>query len=386
MSTMHDLTAVFNREAEILEATASGIVYALDQKSDSGNRCVIGYYDFEQGSDQAILSLDGTRIYESFRSYGAMKDYFYAAVVLSDYKLCLQEIDKQSWKVRQSFCLVPEGEILNFYPVNQDYLIVIDEVAATDELLMRFDDEDFGGKYYTLTYLYHLKTGEKWYMQAALDGQTVADVQAIPLTGGGNQLVFHLQAGGSNQDKLWNVTDGALIDAMKAGTEVPFTEQEGHPGSTIARTNSEDGSYCYRIHEVETGVDSICCLRETGGQIVREVTARLQLPDDGEIIYGAEDAHIYHVTGEADNRICVEDLQDGERQFTYDAEYGDFTGIWLDDTAVTIFYRTEMMREDVVFRECVALHHTNDDSVTVFEGICERKGRHLLLMRSYMCL
>ncbi len=390
MVKIHNLIDRFNRELEILEVNDEGIICVLDQKSDKGNRCAIARYDFASGALTTLLELEGTRLYESFGTFGAVKDYFYAVTIGGDYKLRLQEIDRTSWKIRRTFYLVPEGEVLNLYPVNEDYLIVTDEVMATDELLEKFQDEDYEGKYYTLTYLYHLKTGEKWYLQPSFGHLEVVDVQSCPLSHGRHQVIFQLQQSdrdGEGKGELRAISDSDLTAALEKSQEIPFIKiEDAADGHTINRMLSDAFIYRYRVHDNEKNQDTVYVLKPEDDSVVRECRAVIDLPEDGEIVYGVEDASVYHVVTDEDGRVRVDDLINGKALFDYDSAYGDFTGICTKDLAVTSFYRSQMQKGDMVFKECVALHRFDDGSVEVFDGRCRQQGSHLILLRSFLCL
>lgn len=389
MDNIYNLTDIFDREVEILEVNSEGMIYILDQKSDSGNQCVIERYDFERRERKTLLSLDGTRLYESFRTYGVMKDYFYAVIVYPDYKLRLEEIDTHTWQLRQSFHLVPEGEVLNIYPIHPDYLIVTDEAAATDELLKRFNDEDYAEKYYTLTYLYCLKTGEKWYLQDVLEHLDVLDIQNTAAAGG-SQLAFYLQEylqSGKITDKLWTIPSDCLITEVKNGNRPVFDKiEELTEGVSLTRIKMKNRGYCYRVENRNLRRTDICELKETAGKMKKTVLSSVELPEDGSIQYDTETDGIYHISEEPDGGIRVTDLQNPERTFTYDSEYGDFGGIYMNTLAVTNFYRSETIKGDLIFREYVAVHHLDNGKIQVFRGIAEQRESYLVLLRSFLCL
>lgn len=390
MIKMHNLVDIFDRELEILDVDEEKMIYVLDQKSDRGNLCAIGQYDFNSHEQKVLMSLEGTRLYESFRTYGAMKDYFYAVTVESDYKLRLQEIDIRTWQIRQTFWLVPEGEVLNIFPVHPDYLIVTDEVAATDEILMKFDDEDYAGKYYTLTYLYSLKTGEKWYLQDIFYHTDLVDVQAVPAENGGSQLVFILQCqnqSGERVNKLWTVSSYYLVASLMEGIKPSFRKiEELDPGSTMTRIKMQGKSYCYRLADEQSGKIDICELRAEEGSIRKNVLTSAPWPDKGEIVYAPEGDGIYQVIESDDGMNCVADILHPERTFSYAPEYGDFSGIYLDNMAVTVFYQTQMLKDDMVFKECAAIHHLDDGTVDVYEGNVQLRSGQLLILRSFLYL
>ena len=390
MVRMYNLVDIFDRELEILDVNDKTMIYALDQKSDSGNLCALGEYDFDSGEKKTLMVLEGTRLYESFRTYGAVKDYFYAVTVEDDYRLRLQEINVHDWEIRRTFRLVPEGEVLNIYPVHPDYLIVTDEVAATDEILMKFNDEDYAGRYYTLSYLYSLKTGEKWYLQDIFYHMDVMDVQTVMMDDGSSQIIFMLQClnqRGERENKLWAVSLYHLMASLMEGIKPSFKQiEESDHGITMTRIQIPQKDYCYRLVDDVSGRIEICELKAEEGILRKKVLTCIQCPEDGEIIYGPEGQEVYQVKTEADGKLCVTDLSNPEKNFTFDSEYGDFTGIYMDDLAVTAFYQPRMLKEDMVFKECVAVHHTDSKNVEVYDGMIQKKGRKLLMLKSFLFL
>ncbi|MGN0203919.1 MAG: hypothetical protein ACI4BB_05225 [Coprococcus sp.] len=390
MVRMHNLVDIFDRELEILDVDEEKMIYVLDQKSDRGNLCGIGQYDFNSGEIKTLTSLEGTRLYESFRTYGAMNDYFYAVTVESDYRLRLQEIDSHTWQIRQTCWLIPEGEVLNIYPIHPDYLIVTDEVAATDEILMKFDDEDYAGKYYTLTYLYNLKTGQKWYLHDVFYHMELIDVQAVPDKNGGSQLYFMLQclnSSGEQENKLWSVSVYYFLASLVEGVKPSFKKIEDlGPDITMARIQLQGGEYGYRLMDHRAGKTDICELQAEDGIVRKNIRTSVSWPEGGDIVYAPEGKGIYHVMETAGGNIRVTDLLKPENSFEYDSKYGDFSGIYIDDMAVTVFYRTQMLKEDMVFKECAAVHHTDEGNADVYEGNVQIKNNQLMLLRSFLYL
>ncbi len=390
MVRMHNLVDIFDRELEILDADEEKMIYVLDQKSDRGNLCSIGQYDFISNEFKILISLEGTRLYESFRTYGAMKDYFYAVTVESDYRLRLQEIDCHTWQIRQTCWLIPEGEVLNIYPIYPDYLIVTDEVAATDEILLKFDDEDYAGKYYTLTYLYNLKTGEKRYLHDILDHMELMDVQAVPDKDGGSQLYFMLQclnSSGGQENKLCSVSVYYFLASLLEGLKPSFKIIEDlGPDITIARIPMQDGEYGYRLMDHKIRKTDICKLQAEDGTVRKNIRTSVLWPEGGEIVYAPEGKDVYHVMETSGENIRVTDLINPERSFEYDSKYGDFSGIYMEDLAVTVFYQTQMLKEDMVFKECAAVHHPESGNVDVYEGNIQIKNGQIMLLRSFLYL
>ena len=390
MDRMHNLVDIFDRELEILDVNEERMIYVLDQKSDRGNLCSIEQYDFASGEMKTLISLEGTRLYESFRTYGAMTDYFYAVTVEEDYRLRLQEIDSHTWQIRQTFRLIPEGEVLNIYPIHPDYLIVTDEVAATDEILLKFDDEDYAGKYYTLIYLYNLKTGEKRYLQDLFDHMELTDAQAVPDKNGGSQLYFMLQCqnlSGGQENKLYTLSVYHFLASLMEGVKPSLkTIEDPGPDIIIARVQMKDGTYAYRLMDHQSGKTDICQLQAEGGTVRKDVLASVAWPEGGEIVYAPEGEGIYQVMEMPGDKIRVTDLADPRRSFEYDSKYGEFSGIYTDDLAVTVFYQTQMLKEDMVFKECTAIHDPDNGAVDVYDGNVQIKNGQIMLLRSFLYL
>ena len=42
----------------------------------------------------------------------------------------LRKIDKRTWENTTDFLINPEGEIINIYSLNEDYMIITDEVKG----------------------------------------------------------------------------------------------------------------------------------------------------------------------------------------------------------------------------------------------------------------
>lgn len=171
-----DLTRVFDREVEILEVGADTLVYASDCREDEQDACVIGVYHTETATREEKLTLDDTRLYESFRTFGCLNDFFYAVNVLDDYKVHLQKIDKQTWKKTEEAIVTPEGEILNIWPLNDQYALVTDEVTVTPETKKTYGLEACNKGYETLVYLYDLAEHKKSYIT---DAKTKAKLLAM---------------------------------------------------------------------------------------------------------------------------------------------------------------------------------------------------------------
>ena len=119
-------------EIEVLEIKEDCMVYAIDRKDDTKNRCVIERYTFEDKKITSLLSLDYTRLYEAFQTYGQNPAFFYAVNVLDDYRVRLRRIDKNSWEIKEDILLNAEGEVLSLYILDENHLLVTDEAEANE--------------------------------------------------------------------------------------------------------------------------------------------------------------------------------------------------------------------------------------------------------------
>ena len=156
-----DLLSAFDREIEVLELTDDYMIYALDQKNEMKDLCSIERMDFSDRQVRRLISLDYTRLWESFRTYGQLPDFFYAVNVLQDYRVRLRKIDKQTWENDADFLIQPEGEIINIYSLNEDYMVITDEVKAAPEIFEKYNLRDEGRRYVNIRYLYEIKTGKE---------------------------------------------------------------------------------------------------------------------------------------------------------------------------------------------------------------------------------
>jgi hypothetical protein len=259
---------------------------------------------------------------------------------------------------------------------------VTDEVMVTDELLIKFDDKAYEGKYYTLVYLYCLKTGEKYYLNKAFGKSSLADVWQIPVSGDSSQIVFLLQ----NQELL-TVSLEEMTTALKNDQRIPLMRiEEASEDHQLMRVTSDEDRCLYRVHDEQAGKDSICSLNIEHGQVTKQIVRTEMMPKTGEIVYDPDNASAYQVTTSEQGMMHVENLSHPEQALTYNPEHGEFTGIATSDLVVTKFYDTQMLKDDMVFKECVAIHHIQDGTVEIFEGTCEKRNGQLLILRSFLFL
>ena len=71
-----DLRDTFSREIEVLELNEDYMIYALDQKNEIKDLCSIERMELDSREVKRLISLDYTRLWESFRTYGQMPGFF----------------------------------------------------------------------------------------------------------------------------------------------------------------------------------------------------------------------------------------------------------------------------------------------------------------------
>ena len=157
-----NLINAFDREIEVLEVAEDAMIYAIDRKDDSKNRCDIERMDFKNKTAEPLIRLDYTRIYESFQTYRQHPDFFYAVNVLSDYRVRLRRVDKKQWQIHEDVLLDAEGEVLSLYILDERCLLVTDEVVKDDDYIKVYGEPESDGRYMTLCYVYDIQTGEKY--------------------------------------------------------------------------------------------------------------------------------------------------------------------------------------------------------------------------------
>ena len=212
---VENLIHVFDREIEVLEIKEDCMVYAIDRKDDTKNRCVIERYTFEDKKITSLLSLDYTRLYEAFQTYGQNPAFFYAVNVLDDYRVRLRRIDKNSWEIKEDILLNAEGEVLSLYILDENHLLVTDEAEANESYLRDWGMSD-GSRYMELCYIYDIKTGKKYPVMDCRFHNLLETVKTYPITDGSRTMFI------PQSNEVLAVNTGAWIDAVKSQKPMPF--------------------------------------------------------------------------------------------------------------------------------------------------------------------
>lgn len=371
-----NLTERFDRETEIFDAEDGCIIYALDQRSSSGNMCEIRSLDIERDEDKLLIQLKGTRLYESFSTYHMCKDHFYSVSVDDKYRVSLSQIEKKTFKKTKTFVINPMGEILGVYPVDSDAVLVMDETES-------------GNKYITHIYLYDNKKKKKHHIGSWFPGMMIEDARILG-SANNKTIVIKLVSQTDHREMITAIRVKDMISAARANKKAKITKLYDSSDSRFKPYVSwqEHDSLCW--HDITDSdniyQDRIMCFRVTEeGEQLYEIDT-VQIPS-GNIVYGKNSYHIYEVSKAQDNVIQVRCLTDKDLSFSYDEKYGEFSGDANAYAAVTSTYEIRNTKDEQVYCEMKALHDiSSGKTILQVEGDCILKEDTVILNKNYLYL
>lgn len=371
-----NLIDAFDREIEVLEISGDQMIYAIDDKDETKNRCLLESYDFSSGKRTLLLPLDYTRIYESFQTYAQNDSFFYAVNVLQDYRVRLRKIDKYSWEIHEDILLEPEGEVLSLYILDDKHLLVTDEAKAAEKYAETYGMET-GGRFMNLCYIYDIGSGEKYPVK---DERFHCLLETVKTYCGPQKSVTAVIPGNK---EIYLADTQALLEAVKAKKPLPLQSvlAAGEDESLYYAGDGDGGFFC-RINDGKR--ERIVLLELNGG--CKDVC---EYPYDagGDYFYQVDGGHIYYC-GAADekNRKHLACMMDCMLSLTFDDMYGDFTGICTDELFVTAFYKEARVKEDTEFHEYAAVHYRDGRETKTFQGRCICGGGRVILLKSFLAL
>ena len=385
-----DLVSQFQREVEVLELNKHYMTYAIDQKTEEKDLCSIETIDLDTKEIKRHVTLDYTRLYESFRTYSQMDDFFYAVNVLADYRLRLRKINKSSWNIDMDILIQPEGEIVNIYSLNEDYMIIYDEVKAQPEILAKYHMGSNGHRYVNVRYLYEIKTGKKYpikdeYFYSLTEELPVCKMEGV------DTLVFeafykeeYLEDGDATSMLLMTPVDAFIAHVKEdgfSGLKAVVRCDEGF--NYLRRLSVEPDKIIYRQRNSENGHEQIIAYTLKGDTFELEVLSEYRVPKDGEVVYDSYKSAVYYCPDDEDatkkHIIC---LNDPSVSWSYEGKYGTFA-YGDTDCFVTTYYE-EVFLKEYEYHEYAAIHWA--DGVDGFEGKCEYNGDTIVKMRSFLAL
>lgn len=372
-----NLIHTFDREIEVLDISADHMIYAIDDKDETKNRCLLESYDFGTGSRTVLLALDYTRIYESFQTYAQNDCFFYAVNVLQDYRVRLRKIDKRSWEIHEDILLEPEGEVLSLYILDDKHLLVTDEALSGEKYVQDYGMEDHGGRFMNLCYIYDIGSGRKYPVK---DTRFHHLPETVKTYRGPQKCVTAIIPG--NKDIYLTDTE-AFIEAVKSEKPLPLQMVlNAEKDECLYYAGDADGGFYSRLNNGKK--ERILKLGFDGSsQTVCEYT----YDNEGDYFYHLDGGHIYYCSAaDEKNRKHLACMMDCMISFTFDDMYGDFTGICTDDMFVTTFYKEVQVKEDTEFHEYAAVHYRDGRETETYQGRCVLGGGRIILLKSFLAL
>ena len=389
-----DLLDTFNREVEVLELNDEWMIYALDQKNEVKDICSIEKMNLKTRQIQRLITLDYTRLWESFRTYGQMPGFFYAVNVLADYRVRLRKIDKNTWENTTDFLITPEGEIINIYSLNEDYMIITDEVKAQKEVLEKFGLANEGRRYVNVRYLYEIHTGKKYPIKDRHFDSMTEDIP-VRLMGGVPMIIYEAfyknepdesMDGGS---EILTVPVDEFIAHVKADGMAGLTRVTGagDAGFDYVRLmETENDRIIFRRRKIKEGHEELVQLTFSGDDgYVPEILKAYDIPQGGNIFYDLTEKKVYWFPEEEAQDKKVLCLTEPSQVAAYDGKYGNFAGLFGDEWMITTYYDEVFMKE-YEYHEYVAIHNLKNGHVETVAGRFERTPGALVLLRSFLAL
>ena len=388
-----DLLDAFSREIEVLELTDDTMIYAIDQKNEIKDVCSIEKMDLKSRQVERLISLDYTRLWESFRTYSQMPDFFYAVNVLQDYRVRLRKIDKKTWENTTDFLINPEGEIINIYSLNEDYMIITDEVKAAPEVFEKYGLKDLGRRYVNVRYLYEIATAKKYPIKDSRFDSLTEDIFVRPFGGTMSVIYEVFYKSEENDDKhgksaiLW-VPVQDFIRRIKDGKDAGFftLARAGDDGFDYVRlVEAKKEQVVFRRRDLSRRWEEIvCCTLDAGKAPEYEILAGYEVPEGGRICYDLPEKQVYWYPEDGALRkvLC---LTAPEHSLDYDGKYGDFAAMFGEEWLVTTYYDQVFVKE-YEYHEYVAIHDLKNRTVETFAGRFEKGLNVLVLLRSFLAL
>lgn len=374
---VENLIHVFDREIEVLEIKEDCMIYAIDRKDDTKNRCCIECYYFEDKKIESLLSLDDTRLYESFATYGQNALFFYAVHVLDDYRVRLRKIDKKTWQIHEDILLDAEGEVLSLYILDENHLLVTDEAEAEERYRREWGMPEIG-RYVELCYIYDIKTGKKYPVTDDRFHNLLETVKTYTCSGVRRTLLI------PKNDEVLIADTAEWIEAVKSKRPMPLkTVFKARGAETVAFV--EDGVHGFYGRVRDAAVERLMFFGADGSCSQRWAYT---YDAQGEYFYHPADGHIYYTDNRLDEngRKHLACMTDSMLSLNISEDYGDFSGICTDEAYVSVFYKEVQVKEDIEFREYAAIHYRDGRKPDVFAGRCEYGSGRIILLKSYLAL
>ena len=383
MPKIYNISDVFDRETQVLSADEQGIICAVDGRGYNGNLCSLYFISAESGESKKLLDLEGTRLNESFDTFNMTDDWFYAITVDENYHVGVKQIEKKGYSITKIHEIIPMGEALRIFPVNEKNIIVVEEVSEVSDIKKHYPDLHFSAGYANAAYILNLKTGRRTFLTGLSDYPLFLDAH---LWHGGKNNAYLTLLCADEDDRRERLLWISISELTRPGNEKPKKLQEILPEAKTVTYGGmyDNGAYFFaelsgdreHIHRYKLDTSSDCPL------IAEDIV--IEKPSDGRLVCSSYGGHVWQLTVDEQGKTAVKNLSDSAADFTYPSSDGEFEGVYLPGIAVTADYETTMVRGEPLFKEIQVIHDLEKNTKLRIEGSCDLFEKYLVLKRSFL--
>ena len=383
MTRLYNISDVFDRETQVLSADEHGIICAVDGRGYNGNLCSLYFISAESGESRKLLDLEGTRLNESFDTFNMTDDWFYAVTVDENYHVGVKQIEKKGYTITKIHEIIPMGEVLRIFPVNEKNIIVVEEVSESSDIKKHYPDLHFSAGYANAAYILNLKTGRRTFLSGLTDYPSFLDAH---LWHGGKDNAFITFLCADEEDRRERLLWIGINDLTRPGEDKAKKLTEILPEAKTVTSGGifKDGAYFFaelagdaeHIHRYKLEMSSD-----------RPMIAEDKLigkPVNGSLVCSSQGGHIWQVRDDGQGKTIVKNLSDSADDFMYPSSDGEFEGVYSHGIAVTADYETTMVRGEPLFKEVQVIHDLEKNTKLRIEGSCDLFEDHLVLKRSFL--
>lgn len=383
MTNIFNISEVFDRETEVLAADENGIVCAVDGRGYQGNLCSLYRMDAVTGQAKKLLDLEGTRLGESFDTFDMADGWFYAISVGADYHVRVMQIEKKNYTVSKIHEIIPAGEVLRIFPVNEKNIIVLEEVPESKEIRKRYPKLRFQGGYGMITYILNMKTGRHTDLSEIAPLPVIMDAH-LWHSGSKNAFLTLLCADEEDtKEGLYWISIDALTKpgSDEAKKLLPLLPQSETITSGGRKTQGQ-----YLIARMPGDRDHIhrYYIDTAGDQPAVTEDMLIDQPSEGTLVCSSHGGHVWQLTENSQGMTMVKNLSGSAPDFSYPSADGTFKGGYLAGLAVTADYDTVTVRGEILYKEIQVIHDLSENKKLKVEGCCDLFEDQLVLRRSFL--
>ena len=380
MTKIYNISDVFDRETQVLQADDKGVICAVDGRGYNGNLCSLYAMSAETGESQKLLDLEGTRLNESFDTFDMTKDWFYAISVDEHYHVHVKQIEKTGYTITKMHEIIPMGEVLRIFPVDVKNIIVVEEVTESKDIRKRFPKLRFNCGYAVAAYILNMKTGRRYDLTGILPLPVILDAH---LWHGGEENAFITLLCADEEDRREQLYWTSVKDLTRPVPDEAKQLTLLLPESKTIKSGGMNEQGQYLFAEEADGIHR--CLMDTSAD--KPVIAEDRLirkPEDGTLVCSSHGGHLWQVNDDGQGMIRVKNLSGTADDFSYPSADGEFEGVYCNGLAVTVDYETTIVRGEPLYKEIQVIHDLAENTKLKTEGSCDLFEDHLVLKRSFL--